>query len=108
LFRRQRRNRDQEAEFKEAKMGVARFFAVDTYRPKATRAEVETLLSQMDGVTDWRFHPGGEVVVEYGSNRISDETIEAALEGVGYSLVHISDDPQATGDDADKALSQAC
>jgi hypothetical protein len=89
-------------------MGIARFFAVDTYQPKATRDEIDALLSKMDGVTDWRFHPKGEVVVEYGSNRISDEMIEAALQGVGYSLVHISDDPQVAGKDADEALFEAC
>jgi hypothetical protein len=89
-------------------MGVARFFAVDKYQPKATRPEVEELLSKMDGVTDWRFHRDGEVVVEYGSNRISDEMIEEALQGVGYSLVHISDDPQVAGKDADEELFQAC
>jgi copper chaperone CopZ len=95
-------------DFKEANMGIARFFVVDSYQPKATRDEVDALLSKMDGVTDWRFHPDGEVVVEYGSNRISDEMIETALEGVGYSLMHISDDPRVAGHDADEALSQAC
>jgi hypothetical protein len=94
--------------FKELKMGIARFFAVDPYKPKATREEIEALLSKMDGVTDWRFHREGEVVVQYGSNRISDEMIETALEGVGYGLVHISDDPRVSGDEADWALFREC
>jgi len=89
-------------------VGIARFFAVDKHRPPATRKEVDALLSKMDGVTDWRFHPDGVVVVAYGSERISAETIEEALEGVGYSLVHLSDAPHATSSDADRELFETC
>jgi hypothetical protein len=89
-------------------MGIARFFAVDTYRPRATRDEIDTILSKMRGVTDWRFHPKGEVVVQYESDLIGDEAIEAALEGVGYGLAHISDDPHVAGTEADEALTQVC
>jgi hypothetical protein len=89
-------------------MGIARFFAVDTYRPKATHDEIDVILSKMAGVTEWRFHPDGEVAVEYDSDRIGDQIIEAALEGVGYGLKHISDDPQVAGDDANEMLLRAC
>ena len=86
-------------------MGIARFFAVDGYRPKASREEIDALLWKMGGVIDWRFYPLGMVVVEYASRVISDQLIEAALEGLGYCLKHVSDDPLVARDKAGEALS---
>lgn len=89
-------------------MGIAWFFAIDPYRPKATRDEIDAMLFRMSGVTDWRFHAQGEVAVAYRSTLISDQMIEAALEGVGYALMHISDNPQVAVGEVDRALSQVC
>lgn len=74
-------------------MGVAKFIANDPYAPKATNAELDDLLSRMDGVLDWAINPDEEVAVEYDNDRITDEMIEAGLSGTGLVLKHISDEP---------------
>ncbi len=89
-------------------IGIARFYAVDRYRPRATRDEIDALLFKMENVTAWRFHELGEVAVEYRSDLLSDQTIETALEGLGYRLLHISDDPQLPEGDVERALGQMC
>jgi hypothetical protein len=93
-------------EFREPVMGIARFFAADPSRPNAARSEIDALLVRMDAVIDWRFHPLGAIVVEYRSTSISDQIIEAALEGLGYCLKHISDDPQVAREELAGALAQ--
>jgi hypothetical protein len=89
----------------EENKGIARFFAADPSRPNAARGEIDALLFRMGGVIDWRFHPLGAIAVEYRSTSLSDQIIEAALEGLGYCLKHISDDPQVARDKVGEALS---
>lgn len=74
-------------------MGVAKFIANDPFAPKATKDELDELLSRMDGVLDWAVNPDDEVAVEYDNDRITDEMIEAGLSGTGLVLKHISDEP---------------
>lgn len=85
-------------------MGLANFVAIDGFRPRATETELNDLISRMDGVIDWRIKPDGDVIVEYNHDLISDQVIESALRGIGFSLTHISDDPEADPADALTAL----
>ena len=85
-------------------MGLARFVAIDVSRPRATKTELNDLISRMDGVIDWRIEPDGDVIVEYNHDLISDQVIESALRGIGFRLTHISDDPDADPADVWTAL----
>ena len=87
-------------------MGLATFMANDTYAPGATAAEVEDLLARINGVVDWRVHRRGYVSVKFLSDVTSTQLIESALAGVGLHLKHICDDPEASFEDAEQALSE--
>ena len=85
-------------------MSLARFIAIDPYQPAATRRELDDLFTKMDGPLDWHIHPNGDVSVEYDADRISDEIIEIALQGLGFKLEHIADFPHADEEKIEKAL----
>ncbi len=87
-------------------MGIAKFIALDPYAPKATKAELDNLLSRMDGVLDWAINPDDEVAVEYDHDLITDEMIEAGLSGTGLKLKHISDEPDFETNAARRVLDQ--
>lgn len=76
-------------------MGVVRFIAKDPYTPAATEAEIEALFVEMAGIADWTIEANGEVRVEYDSYYISSDMIEEALEGLGFKLKHLSEEPGA-------------
>jgi hypothetical protein len=89
-------------------VGVVRFIAKDPYAPAATEAEIEALLVEMSGISDWTMEAKGEVRVEYDSYFISSDMIEEALEGLGFKLKHISEDPETeTGNVLPKTRAQA-
>ena len=76
-------------------MGVVRFMARDPYAPAATAAEIEALLVEMSGISDWTIEANGEVRVEYDSYYLTSDMIEEALAGLGFKLKHLSEDPGA-------------
>ena len=89
-------------------MGVVRFIAKDPYAPAATEAEIEALLVEMSGIADWTIEANGEVRVEYDSYYITSDMIEEVLEGLGFKLKHLSDDPgRETGNVFPKTGAQA-
>lgn len=85
-------------------MSLARFIARDPYAPRATEEELEELIPKMHGVVDWTIHSNGDVTLEYDRTRISDETIEEALKGLGFRLRHICDEPEADEAEVHRAL----
>lgn len=76
-------------------MGLARFIVKDPYLPAATEEEVEDLFCKIHGVTNWTIQSDGEVTFAYDRYLISDETVEAALDGLGFELEHVFDNPYA-------------
>jgi len=90
--------------WREGEMGLARFIAKDPYRPAETEQELDELLSEMDGVLDWTIHAGGDVTVEYERHHISDDLIEEALDGLGFELTHIYDQPAVDEAEAREVL----
>jgi hypothetical protein len=83
-------------QFYDKRIGLARFIAVDHCEPRASKKELNDLLSRMDGVIDWTVHRSGGVTLEYDRDRISDDLIEDALIGIGFRLKHVFDKPNAT------------
>jgi len=85
-------------------MGLARFVAIDPYRPKATKEELDDLLNKVDGALDWTIHDNGDVTLEYDCDRLYEGLIEDALTGIGFKLHHIEDEPDASEAEAEMAL----
>jgi len=87
-------------------MGLAKFTAVDPYNPSATEQELDELIPKIHGVTDWTVHENGDVALKYDKHLIGDDVIEEALAGMGFKLVHILDDPDASEVDVKRALDE--
>lgn len=85
-------------------MGLAKFVAKDPYTPPATEDELREFIPQIHGVTNWTIDPDGEVTLEYDESEIDDPLIEEALDGMGFKLKHIFDEPNATEVDVTQAL----
>lgn len=76
-------------------MGRAVFVANDPN--DRTAGQLEDLIPELRGVTDWNLGPGGEVVIEYDDEMIGAATIEEALAGLDFRVKHIDDEPRAGG-----------
>jgi hypothetical protein len=85
-------------------VGLARFVALDPYRPRATKEELDELLNKVDGALAWKIHDNGDVTLEYDSDRLYEGLIEDALAGIGFKLHHIVDEPDASEAEAEMAL----
>lgn len=87
-------------------MSLARFVAKDKYRPQATEEELADIFLEMDGVVAWNIHDNGEVTIEYDGTRVNERTIEEAIHGLGFVLIHIDDRGDVTPQEISQALSQ--
>jgi copper chaperone CopZ len=87
-------------------MGLAKFVARDPYTPAMAKQELEELITKIHGIIEWTIQPDGEVTIEYDKQIISDELVEEALDGVGFELKHIFDDPDADETEVKEALAE--
>ncbi len=89
----------------ERDFGLARFVARDPDAPAASANELQGLIPKMRGVIDWMIHPNGDVTVEYDHDEITYDAIEMALEGLGFKVIHVSDNPDVSPAEMKEALS---
>lgn len=79
-------------------MGYALFIADDP--AQRTEGQLEKLVPRLHGVAHWQIGPQGEVTIEYDETTVSLATITEALQGLGFRVQPVADDPtpsEATG-----------
>lgn len=74
-------------------MGRAIFTAREPHQ--TTRADLETLISDLRAVTQWDVDLTGTMTIEYDEQAGSVEVIEEALAGLGFEVQPIADQPTA-------------
>lgn len=74
-------------------MGRAIFVASDP--DNVTESNLEDVVPQIEGVVHWQIDEDGTVVVEYDDKAVSMATVEQALEGLGYRVEPLRNDPEA-------------
>ncbi len=81
-------------------MTRAIFEAVDPYHRTSDRSQLQNLLADIRGVTDWDIDGDGQVIVDYNHEETSSNVIEEALAGVGYKVKHVQDEARLGKADA--------